>query len=119
MDIVVPGVSDADLASFARELGYVGVGIYPTSGFVHVDVRDRSYFWVDASAPGRRDRERPILRELTAKCDAAAAARGERQVPSAEITADVDAALHDREPVTPATQDDGDDDDDVAPAPHG
>jgi uncharacterized protein YcbK (DUF882 family) len=125
MDIVVPGVSDADVATFARELGYVGVGIYPTSGFVHVDVRDRSYFWVDASAPGHRDRERPILGALTAKCDAAAAARGERRVPSAEITPDVDAALHDREPVTPTTPtpttpDDGDDDDDaVAPGPHG
>ncbi len=127
MDIVVPGVSDADVAAFARELGYVGVGIYPTSGFVHVDVRDRSYFWVDASAPGHRDRERPILRDLTAKSDAAAAARGERRVPSAEITPDVDAALHDREPptptepTTPATTDDGDDDDQtVGPgAPHG
>ena len=32
-------------------LGFVGVGVYPVSGFVHLDVRERSYFWVDTSGP--------------------------------------------------------------------
>ena len=43
---------DEDVARFARSLGFCGVGIYPTSGFVHVDVRERSFYWVDASGPG-------------------------------------------------------------------
>jgi uncharacterized protein YcbK (DUF882 family) len=115
IDMVVPGVPDADVATFARELGYVGVGIYPTSGFVHVDVRDRSYFWVDASGPGRRDRERPILGKLAAKSDEAAATRGERQVSPFEIATDVDAAI--RAHVEPAAPDHGEDEDDDVHSP--
>src|SRR5436190_1121767 len=61
IDIVVPGASDDEVAKFARELGFVGIGIYPASGFVHIDVCDRSYFWVDTSGPGKRTRERGIL----------------------------------------------------------
>ena len=33
----------------------VGVGYYPNSSFVHLDVRkDRSAFWIDYSGPGER-----------------------------------------------------------------
>jgi uncharacterized protein YcbK (DUF882 family) len=92
-DIVVPGASDQDVATFARRLGFVGVGIYPTSGFVHVDVRDRSYFWVDASGPGRKNRERGILGDLAKQSDADAAARGEHGTPPLLVALDVDAAL--------------------------
>ncbi|HEY2513855.1 MAG TPA: DUF882 domain-containing protein [Polyangiaceae bacterium] len=110
IDIVVPGATDADVAKFARELGFVGVGIYPNSGFVHLDVRDRSYFWVDSSAPGRRNRERGIQKELAAKSDAAAAARGEHGVPAFAIGTDVDAAL--RAHAAEADDDSESDDDD-------
>ena len=82
IDIIVPGATDEEVARFAREQGFVGVGLYPTSGFVHVDVRSRSYFWVDSSAPGRRNRERGVLGDLAKKSDAAAAARGEKGAPS-------------------------------------
>lgn len=92
MDMIVPGTSDDEVAKWARELGFVGVGIYPTSGFVHVDVRDRSYFWIDSSAPGKRTRERGILGDLATKSDAAALVRGERATPSLVIGWDVDAA---------------------------
>jgi uncharacterized protein YcbK (DUF882 family) len=92
-DIVVPGASDQDVAAFARKLGFVGVGIYPTSGFVHVDVRDRSYFWVDTSGPGKRNRERGILGDLAKLSDAEAMARGERGTPPLLLGLDVDAAL--------------------------
>jgi uncharacterized protein YcbK (DUF882 family) len=54
MDLVVPGAGDDDVAKFARDEGYAGVGVYPVSGFVHVDVRERSYFWVDTSGPSSR-----------------------------------------------------------------
>ncbi len=92
IDIVVPGTTDLEVAQFAREQGFVGVGLYPTSGFVHVDVRQRSYFWLDSSAPGHRNRERGVLGDLAKKSDAAAAARGEHGVPSL-VLGSVDAML--------------------------
>jgi uncharacterized protein YcbK (DUF882 family) len=111
MDIVVPGAADDEVAKFARELGFVGVGIYPASGFVHVDVRDRSYFWVDTSGPGKRTRERGILGDLATKSDAAALSRGERGTAPLVIGWDVDAA---RDAVTKsAPTDQSDDDDDL------
>ncbi len=113
IDLIVPGATDAAVAKFARELGFVGVGIYPTSGFVHVDVRDRSYFWVDASAPGHRNRERSILHDLAVKSDAAALARGEQALAPFAIGTDVDQALRDWRSAPAAGSDpDGDDDDD-------
>lgn len=77
IDIVVPGASDEDVASFARSLGFAGVGIYPKSGFVHIDTRPKSYFWVDRSGPGRRNRTVGILGQLAAQADAKALARGD------------------------------------------
>ena len=58
VDLVLPGVSDEEVATFARSIGFLGVGVYPVSGFVHVDVRTHSYFWVDRSSPGRTSRRR-------------------------------------------------------------
>jgi uncharacterized protein YcbK (DUF882 family) len=54
VDIVVPGVADATLAAWVRGLGGTGVGLYPVSGFVHVDLRTQSHYWVDSSGPGQR-----------------------------------------------------------------
>lgn len=93
IDLVVPGTSDEDVAKFARDQGFVGVGVYPVSGFVHVDVRDRSYFWVDASGPGKRNRERGILGDLAQRSDAAALARGERPIAPYALSFDVEGAL--------------------------
>lgn len=76
VDFVLPGVSDRRLAAWARTLGFVGVGIYPVSGFVHIDVRERSYFWSDGSGPSERNRERPMLRSSWARADRDAARRG-------------------------------------------
>lgn len=77
VDFVVPGAQDDDVARFAHELGFVGVGLYPIGSFVHVDVRSRSYFWTDRSGPGHTSRERGISPELAAESDEAARARGE------------------------------------------
>ncbi len=60
-DIRVPGVPPEDLAYLIRaSFEEVGVGHYPTSKFVHVDVRDASYYWADTSGPGQKQRERPL-----------------------------------------------------------
>jgi uncharacterized protein YcbK (DUF882 family) len=93
MDLVVPGATDDAVAKFARDEGFAGVGIYPVSGFVHVDVRERSYFWVDTSGPGKRSRTRGIFADLAARSDAQAASRGERPVGPFLVGTDVEAAL--------------------------
>lgn len=57
MDIRIPGVSINDAYQFAESLdtggaGAMGVGIYPTSGFIHVDFRapgEPSFRWTDYS----------------------------------------------------------------------
>lgn len=86
IDFVLPGVSDTRLAAWLRPQGYVGVGIYPTSGFVHLDVRAHSYFWRDASGPSQRNRERPILRALAPRYDREARARGVEPVPDLHMS---------------------------------
>jgi uncharacterized protein YcbK (DUF882 family) len=110
MDLVVPGATDEDVAKLAREQGFAGVGVYPVSGFVHVDVRERSYFWVDTSGPGKRSRIRGILADLAARSDAQAASRGERSVGPFHVGTDVDAAvgLPLPAPAAPVEEDDGD-----------
>jgi uncharacterized protein YcbK (DUF882 family) len=93
IDLVVPGVKNEDVAKFAREMGFTGVGVYPVSGFVHIDMREHSYFWVDTSGPGGRKREQGILGPLASQADAAAKARGEKPPAPYTVLLDVDAAL--------------------------
>jgi hypothetical protein len=78
IDMVLPGVSNEELADYVRTFGFVGVGVYPKSGFVHLDVRDASFFWLDDSLPDERCRTEPILPELAKQADAAARDRGEK-----------------------------------------
>lgn len=111
VDFVVPGTSDEDVAKFAREQGFVGVGVYPTSGFIHLDVRERSFFWVDYSGPGKKNRTRGVLADLAARSDARALARGEHGVGPFAISSDVDAALAAGDGVGAAAPPGTDDDD--------
>lgn len=76
MDVVLPGVHDTALATHVRAEGFSGVGTYPLSGFVHVDVRNRSYFWNDSSPPGAPNRTRPVRERDAQRADAAARRRG-------------------------------------------
>jgi uncharacterized protein YcbK (DUF882 family) len=111
IDMVVPGVPDEEVARFARDIGFVGVGVYPTSQFVHVDIRPRSYFWVDFSGPRMKNRERGILGDLAAKSDAAALARGQVAIEPYGLATDVDAALRARGMASAAPAGDEDEDD--------
>lgn len=77
IDLIVPGTRDDEVARFVRSLGFVGVGLYTRSGFVHVDVRPRSYFWVDSSGPGQRGRIVQVYAKAAAAADAKALERGE------------------------------------------
>jgi uncharacterized protein YcbK (DUF882 family) len=53
-DFRIAGVSNATLRDFLRRtFDHVGVGFYPNSFFVHLDVRKGpSAFWIDYSGPG-------------------------------------------------------------------
>jgi uncharacterized protein YcbK (DUF882 family) len=55
-DFRVQGVATSELRDYLRKtFPKVGVGYYPNSTFVHLDVRkDRSAFWIDYSGPGER-----------------------------------------------------------------
>lgn len=52
IDIRVEGIPNETLRDYCLTLRRVGVGYYPRSSFVHVDVRDREVYWVDWSRPG-------------------------------------------------------------------
>ena len=52
LDLRLVGVSVEELDAFAATLPETGVGLYPTSRFVHLDVRERRTHWVDLSGPG-------------------------------------------------------------------
>jgi hypothetical protein len=55
-DFRVDGVENTQLRDFVRAaFDKVGVGYYPNSDFVHLDVgRKLSAFWIDYSKPGER-----------------------------------------------------------------
>ena len=59
IDFALTGVAPAKVAAYLRGRGRVGVGVYthPRTQFVHLDVREQSYHWADASPPGRWWRE--------------------------------------------------------------
>jgi len=75
-DIVLPGVEDEELAAYFRAQGFCGVGTYPRSGFVHIDTRDQSYFWIDSSKPNQRGRVVQVRKDESTAADAAAVERG-------------------------------------------
>lgn len=52
LDLRVEGVSKRALRNFLRKLPDTGVGYYPNSYFVHMDVRGNKAYWVDRSGPG-------------------------------------------------------------------
>jgi uncharacterized protein YcbK (DUF882 family) len=60
LDFRIQGVKNEELRDFCRTLRNAGVGYYPSSTFVHLDVRDAKAYWVDYSKPGEAPRyDRP------------------------------------------------------------
>lgn len=59
LDFRIRGVANTVVRDYCRSLGDVGVGFYPNSTFVHLDVRDKPAHWVDWSKPGQR----PVYRK--------------------------------------------------------
>jgi uncharacterized protein YcbK (DUF882 family) len=73
IDFAIVGVKAEELASYLRKQPRVGVGIYThrRTRFVHLDVREQSYHWLDASPPGRTWRGMSIGDRSLAARDAA------------------------------------------------
>ena len=73
LDFKLAGVRASQLAAYLRGLPRVGVGIYthPRTQYVHLDVREPSYHWLDASPPGVTWRERQLRDPGQATRDAA------------------------------------------------
>ncbi len=59
LDFSIYGVPNEVVRDYCRTLGNVGVGYYPNSSFVHLDVRDRPTYWVDYAGPGEPPRSTP------------------------------------------------------------
>jgi hypothetical protein len=52
----VRGVPNETVRDFCRQFRKVGVGYYPNSSFVHLDVRDANAFWIDYASTGQAPR---------------------------------------------------------------
>ena len=72
-DFRVVGIRNQDLRDYLRKsYDHVGVGYYPNSSFVHLDVRTgSSAFWIDYSAPGSNSlySENPVADLKTGRAD--------------------------------------------------
>ncbi|MEQ9318825.1 MAG: LysM peptidoglycan-binding domain-containing protein [Polyangiaceae bacterium] len=56
IDFVVEGVPNEVLRDYVKTFDEVGVGFYPNSHFIHLDVREQWTYWIDLSSPGERPR---------------------------------------------------------------
>ena len=56
LDFSIPGVPNSVVRDYLLTLPKVGVGYYPNSSFVHLDVRRQNAFWVDLSGPNEPPR---------------------------------------------------------------
>ncbi|HKY41145.1 MAG TPA: LysM peptidoglycan-binding domain-containing protein [Polyangiaceae bacterium] len=59
IDFSIPGVSNTVLRDYVRRFRNCGVGYYPNSSFVHLDVRESAAYWVDYAGPGEAPRNKP------------------------------------------------------------
>lgn len=72
LDFALEGVKASVLAAYLRGTPRAGVGIYthPRTQFVHLDVREHSYHWIDGSPPGVTWREQLLADPKQAARDA-------------------------------------------------
>jgi uncharacterized protein YcbK (DUF882 family) len=72
LDFSLEGVKASLLAAYLRGTPRAGVGIYthPKTQYVHLDVREHSYHWIDGSPPGVTWREQLLSDPKQAQRDA-------------------------------------------------
>lgn len=54
VDFRIEGVDTKQIWEYCKRFDNVGLGYYPNSDFIHMDLRDRSYYWIDESGPGQK-----------------------------------------------------------------
>jgi hypothetical protein len=59
VDFSIQGVDNTVLRDYVRRFRNCGIGYYPNSSFVHLDVRDAAAYWVDYAGPGEAPRSKP------------------------------------------------------------
>jgi hypothetical protein len=59
VDFSIPGVANTVVRDYVRRFRNCGVGYYPNSSFVHLDVRESAAYWVDYAGPGEAPRAKP------------------------------------------------------------
>jgi hypothetical protein len=79
------------LAAVARQEGARGIGMYPKSHFVHVDVREKAYSWVDNGDVEDDERD---LREAMPRNEG----EGESETPSVVEVVDQESPAVEAEP---------------------
>lgn len=72
LDFALEGVKAPTLAAYLRGTPRAGVGIYthPKTQYVHLDVREQSFHWIDGSPPGVTWREQLLPDGKRAERDA-------------------------------------------------
>jgi LysM repeat protein len=112
VDFSIPGVPNGVLRDYLRTLRDVGVGYYPNSSFVHLDVRVGAAYWVDYARPGEAPRDRQhaedvgdkdLDRELNEllKKTAAGVTSAPAPMPEADLTSKEDAGTQTAPAQTP------------------
>ncbi len=76
LDFSIPGVPNEALRDYLRTLPDVGVGYYPNSSFVHLDVRGYNAYWVDYAGPGEAPRKSPKSKKAVHSADGSDGAIG-------------------------------------------
>jgi uncharacterized protein YcbK (DUF882 family) len=98
LDFSIKGIANETLRDFCRTLKNVGVGYYPNSLFVHLDVRDTNAYWVDYAAPGQPARYRaPDVKDDDDNVEGVATVDGGPTTPAARgerVTEDVARGKH-------------------------
>jgi LysM repeat protein/uncharacterized protein YcbK (DUF882 family) len=70
VDFSIPGVENTVLRDYVRRFRNCGVGFYPNSSFVHLDVRESAAYWVDYAGPGEAPRSKPRAERKEAVAEA-------------------------------------------------
>lgn len=83
LDFSVLGVPNEAVRDYLRTLPNVGVGYYPNSSFVHLDVRGYNAYWIDYAGPGEAPRKSPHKNRTTKS-------PGKKNAPAEDITEEVD-----------------------------
>jgi LysM repeat protein len=124
VDFAIAGVPNAVVRQYLLLFDDVGVGYYPNSSFVHLDVRNGAMQWVDYAGPGEAPRlhpysprfaQSPTVSDLDEIAEGVAAAM-DAAAPS-RTTSTTTHALED--PEKPQAEPAGDADAPSEPSPHG